>query len=90
MRSEGCYRSAWYMARKSFAAPTARGRASRKERLEDAALSFATHLITANLYAEHGEGLTGSRNGVPGSFERLYTQERSHEVRAFYEIYAAT
>lgn len=83
------FQSAVHMGRKSFASPTARGSRSYKERIEDAVLAGATHLITASMYKDHGQRLATSRNGIRGGVERLYDMELDPEIRRLCKGYVA-
>lgn len=81
------FRTAWHMARRSFAHPTARGKASSGERLRDAAHAFLSELFTCALYRDIGERLATTRHGMPGIVARLYRAERDPFVRYICEKY---
>jgi len=83
-------RSAAYMARKAFVCPTARGRASFKERVADSLNVFAAQLITIHLYRDHGERLAFSNDGRQGGLERLYGAETNPDVRRLCEDYVTS
>ncbi len=87
-KTRNALRNAVYMAKKSYACPTALGRASHKERIYDSTLSFLSELLTARFYGDIGERLVASRNGTPGVMARLYRYERNGEVRQLCERYA--
>ena len=79
-------RNAMYMAGKSYANPTARGRASFRERMEDCLLTFSSELITASLYRDIGERLLAtSHDGLRGGLERLYQTEQNIEVKNLFK-----
>ena len=80
--TKNALRNATHVAGKSYAFPTARGRASFKERLDDSALTFASELITASLYRDIGERLlVAPENGLQGALERLYQVEQDDTVK---------
>ncbi len=83
------FRHAVHMGRKACACPTARGRESYKERIEDAVLAGATHLITASMYTNHGQRLATSRQGIRGGMERLYDMEMDPEIKRLCKGYVA-
>ena len=83
------FRSAVHMGRKSFACPTARGQQSAKDRIGDSVLAFATHLITASMYKDHGQRLATSRQGVRGGLERLYDMEMDPVIKRLCKDYVA-
>ena len=77
------------MGRKAFAFPTARGRESYRERIENAVLAGSTHLITASMYKDHGQRLATSRQGIRGGMERLYDMEMDPEIKRLCKGYLA-
>lgn len=82
-------RNAAYMARKSFACPTARGRVSFKERVEDSLLTSVTELTTVALYRDIAERLASSRSGRRGGLQRGYEAEKDPEVKRLCREYVA-
>ena len=83
------FQHAVHMGRKALAFPTARGRASYRERIRDAVLAGATHLITASMYKDHGQRLATSRPGIRGGVERLYDMEIDPEIKRLCKDYVA-
>lgn len=75
--------NALFTLRKSLNYPTCNGRVSFKQRLEDGLWSFAAQLFVSQ-YKDHAEMLAYSQNGVPGTFERLYNQEKDPTVKKLF------
>ena len=76
-------KNAFYMMAKSFANPTFQGKKSLQKRFLNSAYSFAAQLYAA-LYKDVGEKLGQSKNGIRGSFERLYEEECEENKKYFY------
>lgn len=80
--TKNALRNAMHMAGKAYACPTARGRASLRERIDDCVLTFASELITGSLYRDIGERLLAtSHDGVCAGLERLCRMEENADIR---------
>ncbi len=71
----GCYSMS-----KAFLHPTGKGSRSLLNCLEDGVWAFAMQLSVSQ-YKDHADLITYSRNGVEGTFQRLYRMEQNREVR---------
>ncbi len=72
--------SALFTMKKSFLNLTKKGNVSFKEKLIDAFYAFVAPLVVSQ-YKEHGEAIAYSRNGIKGSFERLYNLEKNDCIK---------
>ena len=77
------------MLRKSFTFPTARGRRSLRDRVEDSILSGITELIAASLYRDVAERLAAPREGFRGGLQRGFDVERDPGVKEMLRDYVA-
>jgi len=82
-------RHAAHMGRKAFNCPTALGRKSSIQRVEDSLLACATHMVTAGMYKDHGKRLATSKNGIRGGLERLYAMGKDPTVKELCKNYVA-
>lgn len=80
------FKNALLMAYRSFRSPTARGKYSLRERFIDAFFSFASQIVVS-LYKDHGDSIAYSRNGITGTYERLFTNEKNPAIRKSFTRY---
>ena len=73
-------KNGFYSMFKAFMHPTGQGAPSVRLRLEDGAWAFAMQLSVSQ-YKDHADLITYTRNGVEGTFQRLYRIEKNPEVR---------
>ncbi len=79
-------RSALYMAGKAWRSPAKCGRLRIKDRFVDSLGAIAFQL-GVSAYKDVGEALVRSKNGVRGTFERLYELEQNQEVKEIFKDY---
>jgi len=63
--------------------PTRNGAVSLKGRLEDGLYAMAAQLCVG-LYKDHADMLAYSRNGIQGTFERLYRREQDPQLKQIF------
>ncbi|MBU2511974.1 radical SAM protein [bacterium] len=85
-KTRNAFKSAFVMMGKSFLYPTANGRRSFLERLNDSFVGFAVPLLVS-LYKDHAEKVVSSFSDIRGSFERLYDMEKDEAIRKQFENY---
>lgn len=73
-------KNGFYSMSKAFMHPTGKDPRSLLNRLEDGAWAFAMQLSVSQ-YKDHADLITYTRNGVEGTFQRLYRMEQNPEVR---------
>jgi radical SAM superfamily enzyme YgiQ (UPF0313 family) len=73
-------KNGFYSMAKAFLHPCGQGSPSLLNRLEDGAWAFAMQLSVSQ-YKDHADLITYTRNGVEGTFQRLYRTEKNPEVR---------
>ncbi len=73
-------KNGFYSMAKAFMHPCGAGAPSILNRLEDGAWAFAMQLSVSQ-YKDHADLITYTRNGVEGTFQRLYRMEKDPEVR---------
>ena len=84
--NKNAVRSALYMARKAWKSPTENGRLGLRDRIIDSLGAIAFQL-GVSAYKDMGEGLVHSGNGIRGTFERLYDNEKNMAVREIFKEY---
>ena len=70
--------------KKAWGYPTKKGKNSILERAYDTFIAFGSQLIDS-LYKEGYIEIAYSKNGVKGTFERLYDSEQNPEVRELFK-----
>ncbi len=85
-QTKNAFKSALVMMAKSFRYPTANGRRSFPERLNDAFVGFSVPLLVS-LYKDHAEKVLSSFSDIRGSFERLYDMEKDEKIKKQFEKY---
>ncbi len=73
-------KNGFYSMFKAFMHPTGQGAPSVRLRLEDGAWAFAMQLSVSQ-YKDHADLIAYTRNGVEGTFQRLYRLEQNPAVR---------
>jgi hypothetical protein len=73
-------KNGFYSMAKAFMHPCGEGPGSLLNRLEDGAWAFAMQLSVSQ-YKDHADLITYTRNGVEGTFQRLYRTEKNPDVR---------
>jgi len=71
---------------KAFMYPTKNGLLSIRERVLDSLWALASQLAISQ-YKDHGEMIAYSKNGVTGSFERLFQLEKNSKIKKIMKNY---
>lgn len=83
---KSAFKSAFYMAAKSFFYPTINGRKNFMGRINDMFVGFAVPLIVSQ-YKDHAEKVLSSHSEIRGSMERLYDMEKDPALKRHFSKY---